>query len=50
MRKTVIAETAALRLATADIERQRETLLRQREADEAQLAQMLAQHEEDDLI
>ena len=41
-RETAIAETAALRLATADVERQREILLRQREADEAQLAQILA--------
>ena len=37
-----IAETAAWRLATADVERQREILLRQREADEVQLAQILA--------
>ena len=42
IRETAIAETAALRLATADVERQREILLRQREADEAQLAQILA--------
>ena len=42
IRETAIAETAAWRLATADVERQREILLRQREADEAQLAQILA--------
>ena len=43
IRENAIAETAAWRLATEDVERQREVLLRQREADEAQLAQILAQ-------
>ena len=43
IREDAIAETAAWRLATEDVERQREVLLRQREADEAQLAEILAQ-------
>ena len=43
-----MAETAAWRLATEDVERQREVLLCQREADEAQLAEILARERRSD--
>ena len=48
MREATVAETAALRVATTDIERQHEILLQQREADKAQLAEILAQQEGED--
>ena len=48
MREAAVAETAALRVATADIERQRQILLRQREADKARLAEIVAQQEGED--
>ena len=43
-----MAETAAWRLAIEDVERQREALSRQREADEAQLAEILARERRSD--
>ena len=50
IREGVVAEAAALRSATADIGQRRKILLHQREADEAQIARIMAQPEEEDLI
>ena len=49
VRKEVMAEAATVRSATADIERWREILLRQRERDEAEIARIMAQREGEDL-
>ena len=49
VRKEVMAEAATVRSATADIERRREILLRQRERDEAEIARIMAQREGEDL-
>ena len=48
VREDAMAETAAWRLATEDVERQREALSRQRVEDEAQLAEIMARERRSD--
>ena len=47
-REDALMEAAAWRLATEVVERRREALSRQREADEAQLAEILARERRSD--
>ena len=48
IREDALVEAAAWRLATEVVERRREAMLRQREADEAQLAEILARERRSD--
>ena len=48
IREDAMVEAAAWRLATEDVERQREAMSRQGEADEAQLAEIFARERRSD--